>query len=1762
MSNNFFLNLIATLQKARSRKQLQTDAKSIGDIYVDLIGRFSMSNVIKTAKNQFKNLTFTITPTVNAKGIQKATKQAINSAQKVSNNNKIHINFDVDKQQLINQLKIFGRDNNKLFNNRDMAAKYNQLLNSANAAKSTGEIKTLRGELSAFKTELVATNNAGMTWGSKFKESIKNYAQFFGGASFIYALANQLREAWTEAVELDKSYTDLIKVQSELTRGDYPAYLEQCNKKAQELATTQKSLIEGATEFSKSGYTKTQSDQLAEKSIILSNVGDMSASDSAKAIISGVQAYDVIDGYDNVIDKAGALIDKYNEIGNTASITTAEIAQGVQTVGSVFSDANTSVDQFIALLSAGNRQFQNADTLALGLRTAALRIRGCKAELEKLGETTEDVYTSSSKLAAKIEGLTNVDGKGGIQILEADGKTFRSIYDIFVDISKVYQKMSDTDQSALLDLIAGKNRASAISATLNNMSEAQEIYERSLHSAGSAQKEYDTYLESSEASLNRFKSNLTETYQSIINGNTVRDLANLGSAVLSFANSFGIIEGTLKGIVAIGLGKFITTGTMAFVSATKQVEQYGRALQMANNIPNGNLAARYQALKSIAQATSNLTTTQLKNVLASKTLTQQDRIRILQMQGMTKEMALQKLAEMNLTQATNAQTAANAASTASTFSLKAAMMGLGATIKSVFLSNRVGIALMAISLGVSAITSAVSNHNQKMDEMRQKTKEAADEASTLTSEISELANKYISLSEAVKTDSSSKEDLLTVQDELIKKLGIEGESIDSLIAKYGSLDAAIKTITLEELGDKENDLIAGVKAAEDELKNIGKGYANWYSLTDRNILSSAGDEAVKAYDVLNKAGIISDGSYGIGGGALVLTGDDSTVEGILENYQKLQDALDALRKSGEFTEEELTKNPVFSQIYNRAQEMKEFVDGYNDSIANLNQNIAQQMIIKTLQGNELPKTEEEFEGFKQSLIDSAQASDNFIGSQEDIKKSINSVLSKMPQFKQYFEELTDVQKEASKVTPAFSRTDMITAINSMSEGFEELDKIYSSISDKDPFDFKLLDDKIFKENFSGLDSYADFVEQVTDNADDINACQEAFNTLVTEWIDKSGILDKVTAENENLTAAYLKQMGVVNADELAHYGLEKAKAREYIQSKDNIDVTSDNIGSLIEEANAAGVSTNAYLELLAKEILFNDNGLDTSSKCNQILEIARAAGIAAVSMSTLNDEIANVAGKKLGSGARTEYARSKGVEVIFEQDRKDGKKNGNLYVVGGKEIDDFEEAMQYAEAYNTMQNISAAFGQYKVSNYTGGSKSKSAKDGSSSEKDSKKTFDWIEKALTRIKEAYDRLNKVVSATYKSWSTRNNALAQEIGNIRDQIALNQKAYEGYMAQANSVGLSDYYKTLVQNGAISIEDITDKDLQEQIENYQTWFEKAISCSDAIAELENNLADLAKTQFDNTAKQFDERISLIEHETDMLNGTLTIIENRGYLASAKLYDSLIQNESKKLSELQSKYASLSNEIKGIEEGTEMWYDMYEQILSVEKEIQDSTNSIVEFNNKIRELQWDVFDKLQERMSAVTDEAEFFIDLMSNNKLFTDEGITDFGRATFGLHAVNLNTYMAQADEYAKELKQINEDLADDPNNLTLLERRNELIDAQREMIKNAEQEKQSIKDLVSDGYDVMLDALQKLVDKQKDLLDSQKDLYDYQKNIEQQTKNIASLEKQLGAYSGDTSEETQAKIQQIKVDLESARQDLQETEYEKFISDTEQVLDGLYD
>lgn len=60
-------------------------------------------------------------------------------------------------------------------------------------------------------------------------------------------------------------------------------------------------------------------------------------------------------------------------------------------------------------------------------------------------------------------------------------------------------------------------------------------------------------------------------------------------------------------------------------------------------------------------------------------------------------------------------------------------------------------------------------------------------------------------------------------------------------------------------------------------------------------------------------------------------------------------------------------------------------------------------------------------------------------------------------------------------------------------------------------------------------------------------------------------------------------------------------------------------------------------------------------------------------------------------------------------------------------------------------------------------------------------------------------------------------------IESEITLQQKGYERYIQQANSVGLSSEWKKKVQNGEVDIDTIQDEGLAEKIKEYKKWYIK---------------------------------------------------------------------------------------------------------------------------------------------------------------------------------------------------------------------------------------------------------------------------------------------------------------------------------------------------
>lgn len=423
-----------------------------------------------------------------------------------------------------------------------------------------------------------------------------------------------------------------------------------------------------------------------------------------------------------------------------------------------------------------------------------------------------------------------------------------------------------------------------------------------------------------------------------------------------------------------------------------------------------------------------------------------------------------------------------------------------------------------------------------------------------------------------------------------------------------------------------------------------------------------------------------------------------------------------------------------------------------------------------------------------------------------------------------------------------------------------------------------------------------------------------------------------------------------------------------------------------------------------------------------------------------------------------------------------------------------------------------------------------------------------------------------------WDNRIDSIENTISQITtsddDTTRNKSKNYNGLRDSYNKQ-ISYTKKEISELQARLNKAIKSGDIQKYSNEWYEWIGIIDEGNTKVAELERNIHELSVEKFNDIQTSYENQGKLIEHTSNTYESKNNELEEKGYLASLKYYSALVDNERKNISNLQGELKNLQISLNtaigsgNVQKGSEEWYEMQDAINSVSEAIDEANIKLIEYSKQMREIQWGYFDFLQDRISQLTQEADFLVDLMSNSKLHEDNGkITSEGKATMGLHTQNYNVYMAQADKYANEISKINRDMAKDPYDTKLIERKEELLKLQQDSILAAEKEKQAIVDLVKEGIDLQLESLKELIDTYEESLDSAKNLYDYQKQINDKTSDISTLQKQLAAYEGDTSEETKAKIQQIQVDLQEAQEDLEQTEYEKAVSDTKELLDNLYD
>lgn len=587
-------------------------------------------------------------------------------------------------------------------------------------------------------------------------------------------------------------------------------------------------------------------------------------------------------------------------------------------------------------------------------------------------------------------------------------------------------------------------------------------------------------------------------------------------------------------------------------------------------------------------------------------------------------------------------------------------------------------------------------------------------------------------------------------------------------------------------------------------------------------------------------------------------------------------------------------------------------------------------------------------------------------------------------------------------------------------------------------------------------------------------------------------------------------------------------------------------------------------------------------------------------------------GKLQGGSAHAEgTAPIKGtaLEEFIKSHKKKRKKN--------EEDEDYIKSHEKDNrAQGTAHAEGTAYALWNVSTKTSGGKTTSSvkKSGKSKikskktkeySKDFEEVFDWFEIKLEEINEDLDLMAaKLENAV--SLKSKNSILDSMIKTNKTELATLEKGLKLYNSYANNLltKIPKKYRDEAKDGKIAIEEFagkTDEKTLEAIKNYREWAQKAADISKQIEETKTEIAQLAKQQFDNISDYYSMLVDRQAAKKGHIEDMIDLQEERGEPVSEEYYreliwrtqggtknfngkditiDGQIDQLTKERQELQSKLDDLVKkgpENGGIAKESDVWYEMVTQIHEVDAQIDECTLNLEEYQNAINEIHWNNFDELISRFDYVSEEAQNTIDLMSDKDLFkmndSDQGWgaddvpwSKEGLATIGLYAQKMEIAKKKSQEYGEQITYLEEAYArGEYSESEYLEKLDELKQGQHDSIQEYKDAEEAIVDLnearidhIKEGIEKEIEAYEELIDKKKEELDAEKDLYDFQKSVMEQNKDIAKIERQLAALSGDNSASAMAKRRQLEAELAEAKAGLEETYYERSISNQQEALD----
>ena len=471
-TENRIAEIKAQLQAAQSQKvaEIKTNfsngqyEKEVNAVKTSFDGLRNTTTELQTAMNGLDTAYENLKTAQSGSDPQKlvvAEEAYVNALKKVKN--QLDINTRTEREQISAEKMAQGKQalysqiDVWLKNNSAAAKKFGAELREIQAQlKGTDavDLKALRAQFQETTRQAKILGVTGKSLKDQFSQTFKTLGMYFSSTALIMRGVQYVRQMYDNVLKVDTAMTGLYRV-TNLTGEQYAKLYDDMTESAKKYGSTLDDIINSTASWVRLGFDTNIAEGLSEVTAMYQHVTDLDNSTAVKNLVTAYKGYqnELLELSNGDSVKAMTRIsDIYDKLGNEMPVTAAQVGEGMTKAASVLEMSGATLEQAAGMITGGGAVTQQFEEFGNALKVSALRIRGMRGQLEELGEEVDENVVSVSKMQTQILNLTH----GKVNIFEADGKSFRNIYDIYADIAKIYNDLSDPDRSSLLELLAGR----------------------------------------------------------------------------------------------------------------------------------------------------------------------------------------------------------------------------------------------------------------------------------------------------------------------------------------------------------------------------------------------------------------------------------------------------------------------------------------------------------------------------------------------------------------------------------------------------------------------------------------------------------------------------------------------------------------------------------------------------------------------------------------------------------------------------------------------------------------------------------------------------------------------------------------------------------------------------------------------------------------------------------------------------------------------------------------------------------------------------------------------------------------------------------------------------------------------------------------------------------------------------------------------------------------------------------------------------------